>query len=164
MRCQAVVASGLLLACVLVVAPRARADVVGPPPASCPPGSEGAVCHGLEFCRPLPCTADTDCRDGKVCREVGLCLTSRSCGGRRPPDAAPPPPTSVAERACGASESCGADACAFARYCAAPAPLATSDSGGCGCRAAAASTPARAVLGICGVAAALAGLLARRRR
>lgn len=62
----------------------ARADVVRPPPADCPPGSLGKTSHSGQFCAPLPCTADSDCATHSQPGEPALvCRTSRLCIGSK---------------------------------------------------------------------------------
>lgn len=90
-------ASGLAMAvvCLLLVAPRAWADAVPPPPDDCPAGTVGVTGHGGPHCeKEAPkncpngwrgqvggncilwlCSADADCGgDGKVCRQMSLCF------------------------------------------------------------------------------------------
>jgi len=56
------------------------ADVVGPPPPSCPAGSQGESCHGGPYCRPWTCTSDADCPGSRACRSLPLCVTNLECG------------------------------------------------------------------------------------
>src|SRR5687767_7555230 len=57
------------------------ADVVMPPPASCPPGATPAQGHAGPHCRPeADCTGDAQCAGGR-CAAVDHCIESRQCGG-----------------------------------------------------------------------------------
>jgi MYXO-CTERM domain-containing protein len=55
----------------------AFADRVPPAPEVCPPGSIGDTGHEGPHCVPLDCTADSDCKDGKVCQEQPLCIEEK---------------------------------------------------------------------------------------
>ena len=69
---------------------QAHADVVGPPPSSCPVGSTPSSSHSGPLCRPEPvCLADVMCGGGEACEEVRLCVVQVPCGGRIEPDAGP---------------------------------------------------------------------------
>jgi hypothetical protein len=68
----------------------AYADAVPPPPDNCLDGTEGATCHGGEYCAPAGCAQDADCAAGKVCQDRQLCLGTIDCtGGFSDPDAGP---------------------------------------------------------------------------
>src|SRR4051812_34037869 len=72
--------SGLVAA---LLAATARADVVGPPPDHCPPGSEPSSSHQGPFCLPKPCTSDADCGSARspkpfFCRASSLCIDAKS--------------------------------------------------------------------------------------
>jgi MYXO-CTERM domain-containing protein len=89
-----------------------RTDAVGPPPEKCPPGAEGESDHVGEYCRASVCAADSDCPDGRMCREYPLCVgdyTYESSRGntRR----------SVAHGECGAGQQCERGKCVAARRC-----------------------------------------------
>ena len=168
-----------MVAAASLLAGVARADVISMPDA-CPAGSTPGGCHGPETCRPLACTADTDCTAGLVCREQRLCTTEHCCSGRccgggcgTPPEMA----TNVVG-ACGAGDACAdpGATCQPLRVCVEPAPGedaggGDSDGGGGadggpdggsdgGCCSVA--SPKRAVSPV--LFAALLGLLAARRR
>lgn len=87
MRCLA--SASLALAGLLTVG-SAAADVIGPPPTTCLDGSVGASDHGGPYCRPLRCSSDADCKDGRVCRKLALCVGTFSGGGDRPKGEPPP--------------------------------------------------------------------------
>ena len=75
----------------LLVASVAAADVVMPPPSTCPEGSQGATCHGGPHCVPSKCASDAECKSGEVCQDRQLCVNPINCaGGWSDPDAAPP--------------------------------------------------------------------------
>jgi hypothetical protein len=58
----------------------ARADVVAPPPTTCPEGSTPNTCHYGPHCSALKCLTDSDC-PGRVCKEILACPASILCGG-----------------------------------------------------------------------------------
>lgn len=62
------------------LAPRARADAVEPPPASCPRGSTPVSSHGGPHCAPTACTTMADCSPETMrsCEPIGLCIEIRS--------------------------------------------------------------------------------------
>ncbi len=70
----------------LFVSAHASADVVMPPPKTCPPGSEGKTGHVGPACVAQDCSTDTDCKGGKVCREQPLCTHVQKYGARHFPD------------------------------------------------------------------------------
>jgi len=75
-------AIGIFVALVGGVAGVARADVVMPPPASCPPGSQPQSSHAGPLCAPAAdCHADAECTGGTRCVAVQHCVESRQCGG-----------------------------------------------------------------------------------
>lgn len=57
----------------------ADADVVPPPPPSCPEGSEGAACHGGPFCSPKFCPDAGVCDGGDTCEQRQLCIGDFDC-------------------------------------------------------------------------------------
>ncbi len=61
---------------------QARADVLMPPPPSCPEGSVGEECHGPGRCRPLSCAGHDDCAPGMICQAASLCIRQVNCSGR----------------------------------------------------------------------------------
>jgi hypothetical protein len=67
----------LLVALGLLMSLTAFADKVPPAPEDCPPGSTGDTGHEGPHCIPLDCTADSDCKDGKVCQERPLCIEKK---------------------------------------------------------------------------------------
>lgn len=74
--------AGVLAVAVLIAggAAGARADVLSPPPESCPEGSTPVECHGPPTCVVQECTHDDACESG-ACEARSLCVTSNSCGG-----------------------------------------------------------------------------------
>ena len=72
--CPAWIALGL-------IASVARADAIGPPPSSCPPGGVPMSCHGGPYCSPETCASDADCAPGTLCRDVSVCVGSVVCAG-----------------------------------------------------------------------------------
>ena len=61
--------------------PEARADLVPPPPASCPEGSTASTSTADAYCRPYACTTSTDCSRDLSCQAVSACVTGFGCGG-----------------------------------------------------------------------------------
>ena len=130
---------GLLavLATTLASGGAARADVVSPPPETCPAFTRGSTCHGGPYCTPATCATTDECGVGFACRDVSLCVGPFDC-------------TSgygmfTSERSSGecAPGGCGLGACTTRRVC---APDPTHDAGvaadggtarhakyGCGC-------------------------------
>ncbi|MCB9638181.1 MAG: hypothetical protein H6727_04640 [Myxococcales bacterium] len=51
-----------------------QADVVNPPPASCPQGATPSTSHAGAYCAPSYCTATTECSDGKTCEQTSVCV------------------------------------------------------------------------------------------
>jgi len=64
----------LLMVWIGLSATPAAADVVGPPPERCPPGSVGDTSHAGPTCTPITCTSALDCELGDVCVDFGLCV------------------------------------------------------------------------------------------
>lgn len=148
----------------------ARADVVGPPPAECPAGTEGASCHGGPYCRPVGCAGGVECASGETCREVPFCVATILCAGLLPPDA----DLADYERSnvvgsCANGGTCAQDAtCKTLQVCVPVSASTVSASssgseGGCGCRLAPA-TPLDASLGALAFGALGAVSLLRRRQ
>jgi len=159
----------------------ARADVVFPPPATCPDGTEPGTCHGGPHCRPLICATNTDCQGGAVCMDRPFCVHTISCAGKLPPDADPSMyDQQVAEAACPGNSACDAGAtCSTLKVCVPTAVSGSSSNGsgetsssggstgvlvgGCACRTAGAQ-PGAAELPLLAIGALGLGLRARRRR
>jgi hypothetical protein len=104
----------------------ARADVLAPPPASCPEGSAGMDCHGAPTCTIETCATDGDCGAGRQCADRALCTEEHCCSGRLCGDPSSPRFTHVIG-ACSASRTCVEGACTTMRVCVAGAPV---DAGG----------------------------------
>lgn len=133
----------------------ARADVVDDPPADCPPGSRGETAHSGTWCEAKTCTADSECAEGQVCREVALCVDTyeRDCGGMQV--TGEPPCTFTVHEAlgeCGADGTCARGTCQTALRCADPPGC-----GGCAGLGSAGGVPAAGLLWT------LVPLVARRR-
>jgi hypothetical protein len=62
-----------------------RADVVRPPPQSCPEGSAGVSSHAGPYCAPQTCTPQVACPKGQACETRKLCIAPKTIGGRRGP-------------------------------------------------------------------------------
>lgn len=152
-----------LLVALLLTASLARADVVDPPPVSCPSGATPATAHSGPYCAPTPpCTSDAECGAGERCLEVQQCLETRACGGLAPPDSGLCTLTHVAG-ACDAAGACAGDAtCSVRRVCARES-AAGGDDGGCSC-AAPGSRRAHGRMAIALAAAALLWIARRRPR
>lgn len=128
----------------------ARADVVGPPPASCPAGSEPSASHAGPHCDPgTSCTLSAMCGAGEACEAVGLCIQRVPCGGRLPPDAGPCFEDHVVGN-CSAGGTCSTGTCEVRNVCVSP-----SSGGGCACRAGRGHATL-AFVGLLGLAVALA--------
>lgn len=129
----------------------ALADVVGPNPTDCPPGSIGTANHNGPYCTPSTC--ENGCADGQECRTVGLCILEeeRNCGGMQDPEN-PCTYTHVeATAACEGPTDCGGDTtCVMAERC-------VETAGTCGCDTASGPAAAMVLLG-------LVPLALRRRR
>lgn len=67
----------LLLALLLV----ARADVIFPPPPTCPDGAEPASGHNCDYCAPVTCSARSPCERGR-CERVEACVERVRCHHR----------------------------------------------------------------------------------
>jgi hypothetical protein len=65
----------------LLLAGDGRADVVSPPPDSCPAGAEPNSCHGGPYCHPRICTGQSDCQPEEICQDTQLCILEIDCGG-----------------------------------------------------------------------------------
>lgn len=121
----------------------AHADVVMPPPASCPAGTTPATSHAGPHCGLAPPCDASSCAAGQRCAPVRLCVTSVHCGGWSVGD------PNCAERHVSAAEPCEGEwiehpAC-VADAAPEPEPPATtpSSSGGCAhCSARAGAGPA----------------------
>src|SRR5262245_24717666 len=97
----------------------ARADVVSPPPADCPEGTEPVTCHSGPHCRTLICATNTDCEGGLVCMDRALCVAAPSMYDEQ-----------SAASACPDGGACDAGAtCSTLKVC---VPKASSASGGAG--------------------------------
>ena len=60
----------------------ARADVVMPPPKTCPEGATPSTCHGGPYCKPEVCSSTTGCPPGTACKSKELCIDQINCGGK----------------------------------------------------------------------------------
>lgn len=153
----------ILVAALLILASRAAADDIGPPPETCPPGALGHSEHAGEWCVPTECATDADCTeaglrrqgfhyppDGPLtCREVALCVVEEqyTLGGLRP-DPAPTATRRIARGACIDGVCPAGGECRAARRCIATeppsAPVAQTDGddgGGCAVGRSGGATP-----------------------
>jgi hypothetical protein len=122
--------ASIVLAIVLSAA-SVRADVVGPPPESCPPASRPESSHAGALCVPTDdCATDAECGVASACTPLAQCVETRPCGGRGEPDAASCTIDTVVGP-CGAGSTCTTGECRPRRVCLPP----TADSDGCGCDA-----------------------------
>ncbi|EYF03630.1 Hypothetical protein CAP_5421 [Chondromyces apiculatus DSM 436] len=158
------------------------ADVVGPPPDTCPDGSTPQTCHGGPYCAPRTCASENDCDAGELCVDRKLCLGELGCGGLLEPDAMPPM-TPTITGTCEGTTACTAPAtCTTMKVCAVNEGGVTQssttssggssgnggsdggsgDSGGCSFGAAQTRGGLVAALGVLAAGAAL--LTARRQR
>lgn len=150
--------------CVLVFGAIAYADVVGAPPADCPPGSVGTASHAGPYCRPDDCSQDASrCAGSSSCQSKALCIVEiqgGSIGG--------PSTVRSVVGPCSADGRCGEGTCTKLSVCTSSAtgvggagPSSSSDNGGCtlhGAGTAASGAAAFAAVGLC------AWFVARRRR
>lgn len=144
--------AAFLLASVTSVA---HADVVDPPPASCPTGSLPATSHTGPHCVVDDCSLSS-CSTGDTCEPVGLCLVQVPCGGRISPDAGPCLETHVVGL-CSGEGTCSTGTCSTRDVCVGPGEPRT--AGSCGCRAGRGGSSGAAL-----AALGLATVLHRRRR
>jgi len=97
----------------------AWADAVPMPPDNddCPNGARGETCHGGPFCMAWSCSSDSDCRDGRVCRDAGLCIGTLDCTGGWGSHT-----SETAEATCAPGGSCERGTCETRRVCVRPGP------------------------------------------
>jgi hypothetical protein len=62
----------------LMTAGLARADVVDPAPATCPPGGMPNVSHAGPYCAILHCPDSGVCWDGAACQTLPLCIVQKT--------------------------------------------------------------------------------------
>lgn len=137
----ALVAAAVAVGLALFAHP-ARADVVGPPPDSCPLGSTPATGHSGPRCSPsADCTSDTACGTSSRCVDVMQCIETRACGGLMPPDSAPCTVEHVVG-ACDGAGACAVGVCRARRVC---SPDAVGRGSGCSCRLGPARDPGTSV-------------------
>lgn len=152
----------LALLAVLAVGSIASADVVGPPPASCPAGSTPSSSHSGPLCRPAPeCTA-TSCASPARCMAVFQCIEERPCGGLLPPDSGPCTIDHVVGP-CDSGGACSTGTCRARSVCS----TAPTTGSGCSCRVGRTEASAGLGLGLLALALTLLlrpGLAQARRR
>jgi hypothetical protein len=142
--------SFLLVFALLFVSP-ALADDVPPPPTDCPPGTTGDTGHEGPHCIPLNCSADADCKDGKVCQELPLCIEEQML---TPGRSRTPNKYTFAYEACAIGGKCSNSAaiCTAGKRCVAPtsAPKTTktelAKKGSFGCAVSSPDTSAQSAL------------------
>lgn len=112
----------------LTLEPVVFADVVSPQPETCPEGGQPATCHGGPHCRPIGCTTDSDCMDGRVCQDRSLCVGVVNCAGNIPPDADPAMyNVQTVVSTCSPDAPCtGSDTCTTLKVC---VPMVSSGAG-----------------------------------
>lgn len=106
-----------------------HADVVDPPPMSCPAGSTPSTGHSGPYCAPRSCVTGGVCPGGGTCTAVRQCIETRACGGQTFPDAAPCTIENLVGP-CSADGSCAVGVCMLRGAC----PSTTGSTSGCGCR------------------------------
>jgi hypothetical protein len=97
-----------LLFCIAIVTTwplAASADVLSPPPPSCPRGSIPMACHGAPTCTADACVDDADCAPSQHCAVLQLCVQEHCCSGRACGDPGAPRFTHV-------DGPCGSTGCA----------------------------------------------------
>lgn len=100
---------GALVATLLPL--RARADVIGAPPA-CPPGSHGRTTHTGSWCVPWKCAIDTDCGEGSACKPWRVCTRAGEVyapGGHSIADSPPPERVPMVVGTCDPAAACRGD-------------------------------------------------------
>jgi hypothetical protein len=150
--------SVLAVTLVLSACASARADAIPPQP-PCMDGAERRIDgHEVIYCAPNTCRSDTDCTEGRVCRDAGLCIAhvTRSVAQSFP--AMPGEPMvevsyDEATSVCAPGSACAVGSCVTARRCVArpaslppsspSAPSAAPDAPGSGCGAAPGTSAAR---------------------
>ena len=153
---------GLVLLALLVWAPAARADVVGPSPTDCPSWTEPGTCHGGPHCRIDACVDSSSCKGGEVCQEHRICVVKIDCSGMKPT----PTWVDTARGTCGGGAACeNGGTCTTVKICLARGTLDDSDGGptperGCTCDVGEGLVSAP----LCGALLLLLLLLARRAR
>jgi hypothetical protein len=145
--------AALLLAGTLSVG-SARADVVGPPPTSCPPGSTPESNHGGSYCDPADC--EDGCAAGQTCQAAKLCLTRRTYRSRGGNEHM----RIEVVGTCPVTGICAPGTCETLQVCVADAPKAPRRSCGCELAGAGGSASGLGLLLLCG---ALAGAARRWR-
>jgi hypothetical protein len=116
-----------------LLATRARADAVPPPPDDCALGSQGNTCHGGTYCTPpAPCTSDADCTGGEVCQPLAVCIGQVSCYGGVVIDGGPSTfPQASVEGLCSGGTCDDGASCTTMSLCASPTVV----HSGCSCDA-----------------------------
>ena len=61
----------------LAFARAGRADVLPPQKGTCPDGAKIRMSHEGQACVPTTCFLDSECTNGKVCKEHSLCIEKR---------------------------------------------------------------------------------------
>ena len=121
----------LVSVCSLGLGGVASADVVSPPPESCPGGSTPNSCHGGPYCAVSGCLNDGACKDGFTCQQLRLCIGEVSCVGMWNPEWGDPPgPEDKVTGSCAEAQACGEGTCQIIAVCAPPVPEPDEDTGG----------------------------------
>ena len=91
----------------------ARADVVMPPPKTCPAGTKPGTCHGGPHCKPEECSSSASCAPGQVCQGQKYCMQTINCGGGY----GGPSYVDVARAACAGATPCKVGKCTTVQVC-----------------------------------------------
>lgn len=94
-----------------------RADVLMPPPPTCPEGARGRTSHAGPHCAPWTC--DQGCGEGKACKAAALCVVQRQGANR-----ARRFTFDVVRGPCEAGGKCAEGTCETREVCVAAAPVA----------------------------------------
>jgi MYXO-CTERM domain-containing protein len=141
-----------LVLALALAAPSAFADVVGPPPGSCPNGSTPESNHAGPYCAPNACgDGGATCATGATCQLVPLCLATRTANSHGTEF-----PYVDVTGSC-ASGGCASGTCTSLQVCASPSSP-SSPTSGCSCASASGGAGGLAV----SLAAMLLGLARRR--
>jgi hypothetical protein len=113
----------------------AAADVVGPPPTDCVPGTRPQTSHSGAYCGPSICNSGSDCPAGVPCRPVGFCQVGIGVRGY-----------------CDGSGRCAAGTCSTFQVCIAGAGGTSATGGSSGRGGGALATSGRGLAGHAGTA------------
>lgn len=117
----------LLALASLLGAADALADVVGPPPSTCPRGGEPESSHAGPYCAIKRCSSSTSCQDPETCRSEALCIVEIQGGSMGGPFT-----VKSVVGSCDAQGRCSKGSCETHQVCA-PPPDDGTPNRGCEC-------------------------------